>query len=61
MNRGVVVDSGTHVGILRVAMVGDELVAYPEIDPSRTRERPYYRYWSQDGHEAEIANWQSVD
>ena len=38
MNRGVVVDSGTRVGILRAAMVGDELVAYPEIDPSRTRE-----------------------
>ena len=59
-NRDVVV-AGARLRIFRAAMVGDELVVYPDIDPSRTRERPYYRYWSQDGQEAEIAKWQSVD
>ena len=60
MNRDVVV-AGARLRVFRAAMVGDELVVYPEVDPSRPGERPYYRYWSQDGHEAEIAKWLSVD
>ena len=60
VKQGVVVGGGARLSIFRAAMAGDELVVDPEIDSSRMWERPYCRYWSQDEHEVEIANWKSA-
>ena len=44
VNRGVVVDSGTRLRILRAAMVGDDVVDDSETTIFINGELPFYRY-----------------